>query len=417
MSLRINWHSNIGWTPSGYGNQTALFVPRLHALGHAITGSAQYGLKGAPVTVDGVRWLPGGNEGYGNDVLAADANYTQADIVITLIDVQIFANQVTRRFRWCPWLPIDTFPAHKGVLAALQTAWQPIVYSRFGERMLKDAGLKPLYVPHGVDTELFKPADRKEARERMPNFPQDVFLVGMVAANASPYDRKGFDEQLRAFAMLYAKHKDVMLYLHTDFDGVKNGIELRELVDHAGLPREVVAQVNQYEYKRGLVKPEYVANAYNAFDVLLSASHGEGFGIPIVEAQACGVPVIVGDWTSMSELCGAGWKVPYDEDDRIAYFNSYQVRPRPSRIYERLEEAYQLWSAGQLDPLRKVARKFALDYDADRVTAEYWKPTLDIIEARIQEESARRNIVVVAPPVPVVQPNGQQRQPEAEAAK
>jgi hypothetical protein len=55
--------------------------------------------------------------------------------------------------------------------------------SRFGERMLTQAGLQPLYVPHGVDTQLFHPGvcKRDDAR-RMLGLPTDGYIVGMVAA-------------------------------------------------------------------------------------------------------------------------------------------------------------------------------------------------------------------------------------------
>jgi glycosyltransferase involved in cell wall biosynthesis len=45
-------------------------------------------------------------------------------------------------------------------------------------------------------------------------------------------------------------------------------------------------------------------------DVFLHTSHGGGFEIPLVESQLCGTPVIVTDFSAMSELVFAGWKVP-----------------------------------------------------------------------------------------------------------
>src|SRR2546422_6302157 len=59
------------------------------------------------------------------------------------------------------------------------------------------------------------------------------------------------------------------------------------------------------------------------------------FGIPIIEAQACGTPVITTDWTAMTELTGAGWMSKGDEPWHDALHNSFFMRPR---VCERSEE-------------------------------------------------------------------------------
>jgi glycosyltransferase involved in cell wall biosynthesis len=120
--------------------------------------------------------------------------------------------------------------------------------------------------------------------------------------------------------------------------------------------------------------------------VFMNVSAGEGFGIPILEAQACGVPVIVGDWTALSELCFAGWAV--DRADALRTWTglgSYQWTPRPEAITECLEHAY----GADLADMGAAARAQALAYDADTVAADYWRPVLDDIEERITVPTGR----------------------------
>jgi glycosyltransferase involved in cell wall biosynthesis len=49
-----------------------------------------------------------------------------------------------------------------------------------------------------------------------------------------------------------------------------------------------------------------MAKIYSAMDVLLNPAMGEGFGITVLEAQACGTPAIVTDFSAMTEVCGGG---------------------------------------------------------------------------------------------------------------
>jgi len=387
--VRILWHSNAPHAPTGYGNQTDLFVPRLAKQGHEIVVSAFYGLQGAPMRSNGVLVLPNGRDSYGNDTLVADAEFFNSDIVITLMDVWVLEPGVTGMVRWCPWLPVDHDPVPPGVADKLRTAYQPIAYSKFGEDALKSVGYKPQYVPHGVDTEVFKPVDQKEAREVM-GCPDDVFLVGMVAANKGYPSRKAFDQHIRAFAEFHKRHEDSMLYLHTDWTG-RMGEHIEYIVEMAGIHPSKVAQPPLYKYQRGMLDNEYMRHVYASMDVLMNATRGEGFGIPIVEAQACGTPVIVGSWTAMPELVteDTGWTVGYS--DKFFSQESYQFVPSVDDIVDKLEAAYK--ERGQRS---EVCRAHAVStYDADMVTETYWKPVLAQIEARIKADTERQKPVVV----------------------
>ena len=120
-----------------------------------------------------------------------------------------------------------------------------------------------------------------------------------------------------------------------------------------------------------LMDNQFVAEAMNAMDVLLNTSMSEGFGIPIIEAQACGVPVIASDHSSMPELTQSGWLAGGDrwwDGEQM----SFAIMPSVASILERLEEAYD--NRGN-QKLRDDAVQFAQTYDADRVTEMYWKPS------------------------------------------
>lgn len=377
--MKILWHSAAPWARTGYGCQTRLFAPRVRDLGHDVSISAYWGLNGAMMGWQGMRVYPG-DEVYGNRLLPELVPHLAADLVITLMDVWVLDPEKLAGIPLACWVPVDHEPAPAKIIEFFELSGAtPIAMSRFGQRMLTNAGLRPAYVPHGVDTSVYRPVDgaRKRARERL-GVPEDAFLAGMVAANkGNNPPRKAFPQVLQAFAQIRAEIPNSYLYMHTDPVG-QRGVHLAKLTDQLGIPDGAVRCPSMLQLELGAGDQE-MAEIYNAMDVLLNPSYGEGFGVPIIEAQACGTPVIVTACTAMSELCGAGWLVTGDPwFDTIQ--RSFYTCPSVTSIADALRDAHQ--AAG--DPeLRARAARFAADhYAADHVAETHWKPALRQLETR-----------------------------------
>jgi glycosyltransferase involved in cell wall biosynthesis len=302
------------------------------------------------------------------------------------LDRELFS-AIDKQGRLACWVPVDHRPPPTKVVEFLRdTGAVPIAMSRFGEEQLKESGLDPIYVPHGIDTEIFKPRDRGEIRKLL-NLPEDTFVVGMVANNQgqSPA-RKGFSEAFMAFSIFQQTHPDARLYLHCEMSGFRNGLDLYRLLERFEVPEEAVMFTDQIRLEH-VFPPGALSALYNSFDVLLNPSYGEGFGIPIVEAQACGTPVIVTDWTAMPELCGSGWKVagtPWDHPMAEAFW----MKPDIDQLVDALDQAYE--SRGG-DTLRAKACAFAQNYDVEKVMTNHWVPALEQIHKPREVQPLRPN--------------------------
>jgi hypothetical protein len=256
------------------------------------------------------------------------------------------------------------------------------------------------YVPHGVDTEVFKSISRDDARSR---FSKQIgvdltgkFLVAANSANKGVPGRKGFFEMFSAFAAFAANHPDALLYLHTDKYGAW-GENLPTVLSMFGETlKDRVLFADPYYYIAGMLNQNYLNDVYNAADVFLTTSHGEGFGIPIVEAQASGCPVIVTDFSAMSELCFSGWKVPGFPFMHAP--GATQRIPAVPMVLQALEQAYE--KRGD-QGMREAARAGALQYDHKVVFEKYMIPALEKMDAAKQAERERAKIVVIPARTPL----------------
>ena len=161
-------------------------------------------------------------------------------------------------------------------------------------------------IPLGVDLSTYKQLDREELRRTMlrPIFdkyglPRDAFVVGTVGRNQP---RKRFDLTLAYFAEWVHRCdvRDACLWMHSAPSG-DDCYDLKMLAEYFGIKGRVLVPDPNPIYG---VAEETMAKIYNLFDLYLSTSLGEGWGLPILEAMACGTPCLLPRWSALGEWAG-----------------------------------------------------------------------------------------------------------------
>lgn len=387
---RVHLISNPPWAWSGYGVQCALLARQLRAAGHDVFIQCDTMPFGTVLTWEGIPVAPGFYPGTqrSTDMTGYYASRNRSDVVLVLLDV--FAlNAPPSEFAslevpaaW--WVPVDSMPLGATTGGFLQESKMlPLAMSRFGEHVLRQAKFSDvLYVPHAVDLSVFKPQSpviSKQARADLGIKP-DTFVIGINAANQHPR-RKGWFEQLYAFQGFHAQHPDSALFAWTLKDGRPSGLALDAVCEMLGLsdcvlfrePGDVAAGVATTE--------DLVSRFYAACDVVSNTAWAEGFGLTPLEAQACGIPVVVTDFSAMPEVAAGGvhpaWKVassPVLAEEHVA---ALWGRPRIDGIAMAYEQAWQERENGLLQLRGDAGRQHALAYDHDRIFEHHWKFILD----------------------------------------
>ncbi len=156
---------------------------------------------------------------------------------------------------------------------------------------------------HGVDTEVFQPRDKRAAKAAL-GFDPDRFLVLRVDKNTW---RKDYPSTWKALRPVLRQYEDIDVHFHCrqdapdgyDLNAVRyNDEDIRDRVttmpEIGGLGRFTGIPIQQ------------LAMLYNAADVFVSTSWGEGFGLTILEALASGTPVIAQKCSAITEVVGDG---------------------------------------------------------------------------------------------------------------
>lgn len=364
-------------------------LPEFGGIGN-IAQFAWYGLQGGIHDVGGLRIYPAGVDPYGNDIIEAHTKDFGANIVLSLIDVWVMKDtaQKVAPALWLPWTPIDHDPIPEAVVNSLKGAHLTLSYSKWGRDMMDASGINNEYIPHGVETSIYRVI---EDQQQVARFKREVMQCGdgdhltiMVAANKGYPDRKAFQVQIRAWANFAKDKPHAKLYIHTEPTQMYGGLELPKLLANLGISDKVLFP-ERYAYYKG-IPAESLALAYNAADAFLGASMSEGFGIPIIEAQACGVPVVVTDFSAMPELVRWGYCIT-PADMFWTPMNSWQAWPDVRGIQDALEELHEQWDSNErmwpLSQRLKAQAAIHSEYSWDSIVRDNWQPLV----ARLAKEA------------------------------
>jgi glycosyltransferase involved in cell wall biosynthesis len=370
--------------PTGYGVQAKLLIDRLMRHGIKTAQLSNFGLEGRIEEIKTphgkVPHYPRGIKQYSDDAIPVwhhefSSKYPSLkNAVLTLYDVWVY-NDLKFDGDVIAWTPLDHISLPPNVARFLMRPnVTPVTMSPHGQRQLEKAGIDSIYIPHAVDRKVMKPTEtyRGASIRELLRVPENAFLVSIVAANKANgiVHRKAIAEQIMAFSIFKRNHPDAYLYLHSEPSPVFGGFNIPGLVRACGLDADCVRWLDSDENRIGY-SDEYLAALYTASDVLLACSYGEGFGVPVIEAQSCGTRVISSGWAATQDLAGEdSWLVegqPFWDEPQQAF---YQI-PLLGSVSAALELAYQA--------PRGISQKsidFASEFDVERVWQWYWMPFL-----------------------------------------
>lgn len=191
-------------------------------------------------------------------------------------------------------IPFVSMKAWKYSIQGLQKADHIIAVSAYtAMQVMRHLSIPPeriTIVPNTVRP-VFRPLPDEEVAEfrRSQKVSNDTFCI-LHVGTVEP--RKNIQTILKVVGMLKHQNFPVRLWkVGEDFNS-----EQRNLIR--------MYDIEGYIKQFGKTNEANLVQIYNAADVLLYPSLYEGFGIPIIEAMACGTPVITSNTTSMPEVAG-----------------------------------------------------------------------------------------------------------------
>jgi glycosyltransferase involved in cell wall biosynthesis len=173
------------------------------------------------------------------------------------------------------YIPVDAGPYLSSWVKDFPKCKNVVAYTRFGKSVLEAANpqIDAKIIPHGIDTSKFHPVDIKEARSRFSTLNDDMFIVLNVNRNQP---RKRIDIALAGFS-LFAQDKPNARYYH--HAGLKDaGWDVIELSKRFGINNKLIITNKDISPTR-YVSDEVLNLIYNAADVGINTSMGEGWGL------------------------------------------------------------------------------------------------------------------------------------------
>jgi glycosyltransferase involved in cell wall biosynthesis len=392
--LRVLWHSVAPWIASGYGKTTREICTRLPKHGLEVIISAYYGLEPGGTPPYPITVLPAKEGPFGTASTAQYCKQYNIDIGILFSDWWAFDNFPKTIPNATLYSPMDQTNYPEEILQLTRQYHKIISLCKWQQKQLHDTGIPSDIIYHGVDTNIYKPTQKTQARKKIGlTDKQDSFVFGTVAANSDKEDRKGHAKSMKAMRYFLDQNPDVkdILWIYHTSPNEPRGMPLYSIANKYKL--ENVIRFMDPSLASTMFSEQDLATLMNCFDVHLLCSKREGFGMPILETQSCGVPNICHDFSSMTELVeGHGWlckSLGSGLNLETTAINAETAVPDVYDIAKCIEDAY--FHPDKLQKYSEESRAFALTFDWDIIVEKGWVPLLEELATNITKKTQWKN--------------------------
>lgn len=370
---------------SGYKNVCAPLFTGLTKLGHEIkvAGIMYRGLEhDFPFSV-----IPARDLQEGQAIATNLIQIWKPDVLIVALDLPIqsmYHNQLMSRFK-IPYIaitPIENGPLTMSWAAPLFNMDAVFFISELGKQeAIKSGVYKAEHLVVGVDTESWKPAtsEQKLQLRKGLGIPENAFVILTVADNQ---ERKNLSAAMEAVSLLKKETDRPIRYIMVTREQSPYGWKLRDLAVSFDINQEWMC------FERGIPQKD-LWGLYAVSDVYLQTSKAEGLGLPVLDAMACGVPVVATKTGALVELLedGRGCLVPGYQFGKRDHF--VDVWGNSRRVMINIEEAKNFLKQAMESPEPEMVQR-ALEYVKQRTWDTPVKQVHDKVEEIIREQQEKQ---------------------------
>ena len=263
---------------------------------------------------------------------------TNAGAIFFLQDIFLLDTSTTEMIA-CPsylWFPLHYEPIDQPTVKALSKIQNilslcPSTRERVNKQLRRDTYV----VPHIIEFRTELPLTETKEKLRNDFNLKGKYVILTIAGNYEDSGRKSIDTTMLAFKEFHAAHPEALLWLHAPTLNHRRIYNVPMMALTVGIPPDAI------KITEATLDEMTLQKMYKCADVYLCGSCSEGFGIPQMEAQYFGLPVVTTKFGAMDDYCWHGISVQWLQKRFNHMQDAWWVTPSVSGTVEALEKVYE----------------------------------------------------------------------------